>query len=178
MRTSLYLIIFILLCSAPKENAAQSPIQVNQQEQASEFRYALPSNSFISNIPLNEVNAKAFRHFEKNYRNASHEKWIKTPGGFVVLFQDHSVNYKIYYSQKGGFMYSYKYYESNWPRNLLKKILAMYPAYQIKNVVEVYDGNRVVCGINIMNGIYTITLELRNEELKVLDEYENQDYSK
>jgi hypothetical protein len=50
----------------------------------------------------------------------------------------------------------------------------MFPSYVIKNVVELFDGQKLSYGLKISNEKTTKTLELKNGEYRILNEYQNQ----
>jgi hypothetical protein len=160
-----YVIAFVVI---PKNIHAQ-PVTVIA------YHYIDTKNSITSNVPLNELNAKANRHFEKTYRDIDKETWTKIPCGTLVTFISNAAFCKIFYNTEGDFVYSYKYYDQkNCSAELTEMIGHAYPGYKMVNVVELFDGNKPVYGINISNGKLTKSLEMKNAELKVLNEFSNQ----
>ncbi|HEX4373593.1 MAG TPA: hypothetical protein VHZ50_09855 [Puia sp.] len=172
----------IFLCSCvsacmliPKNNNAQSVSVANKNETVAAYYYNDEKNSITSNVPLNELNTKAFRHFEKNYSGIDKETWTKVFNGIVVTFMNNGVFCKIFYNPKGEFVYSYKYYnEKNCSDDLTKMIGHVYSQYKIASVIELFDGREIAYGINITNGLITKCLEMKNDELKVINEFRNQ----
>jgi hypothetical protein len=147
----------------------------SQNESKDEYKYFFDDKGFVSNVPLNQINSKAFRHFMKNFAAVTEEKWIIMPTGIVVTFTYDSVFCKIVYDKYGLFLYSYKYYEDNRCSSELKKmVLKIYPSYAIKNVVELFDGQKIAYGLKVSNDKITRTLELKNGEMKLLNEFQNQ----
>src|ERR1700683_2355963 len=159
------------LMLSPKNNSAQSvPLVI---ESSHTFFYRDSKNSIISNVPLNELNAKAYRYFIKNYPSVTNETWIKVPKGLVVTFTHDSVFCKIYYAESGAFSYSYKYCEETSCKDELKKMVrTAYPSYHIISVTELDDLHKLVYGIRITNNDVIKTLEMNNGEVKMLDEYQ------
>jgi hypothetical protein len=141
--------------------------------------YAYGANSFATNVPLNEISSKAFKDFSTHYSTSNNEKWFKTPKYIMASFKNDSIFYKVYYSKRGSFLYSYKYYDEKKCQQDLKEMLQyVYPEFHILNIVELYEKRRIVYGINLTNDAITKTVELDNGELKTLDEFQNQkDYS-
>jgi hypothetical protein len=164
----------ICLASNPQKNIAQTTA-INKTENKISYEYAYAGNSFVSNVPLNEISSKAFKHFVKNYSAITNEKWIKIPDGIVAIFTNDSVLNKIFYNRKGTFLYSYKYYDEKKCRVDLKKMVEqVYPQFHITCAIELFDGQNIVYGIKITNNEITRTLELNNGEIKILDEFQNQ----
>jgi hypothetical protein len=168
----LYVSAFIL---HPVNNFAQGVSVAAKNENATAYYYNDTKNNITSNVPLNELSAKAYRHFEKNYADIDKETWTKFSGGTVVTFINNSAFCKIFYDTRGDFVYSYKYYDQkNCSAELIKMIQRVYPQYKIVSVVELFDGYKPVYGINISNGKMTKSLEIKNDEIKVLNEFEDQ----
>ena len=139
------------------------------------YTYTVSDNIIASNVPLNEISARAFRHFSRHYSFAVSEKWIKVPHGEVVSFVQDSKNYQVFYSKKGYFLYSFTYYPgANCSAELTKTIAGIYPGFQIINATELYDGNKTTYGITITNGEVNRSLEYRGERIKILAEYNTQ----
>jgi hypothetical protein len=154
---------------------AQSISVADKNEIATAYYYTDTKNNITSNVPLNELSAKAYRHFEKNYADIDKETWTKFSGGTVVTFTNNSAFCKIFYDTRGDFVYSYKYYDQkNCRVELTKMLQRVYPQYKIISVVEIFDGYKPVYGINISNGKITKSLEIKDDEIKVLNEFEGQ----
>src|SRR5580704_16736124 len=50
-------------------------------------RYSDPGNNFFSNVPINELSAKAFRRFHRRFREVTEgEYWFKYAQGYQVSF--------------------------------------------------------------------------------------------
>jgi hypothetical protein len=137
--------------------------------------YAYGGNSFAANVPLNEINSRAFKDFSTHYSTSNNEKWFKTPKYIMASFKNDSIFYKIYYSKRGSFLYSFKYYDEKKCEQGLKETLQyVYPEYHILNVVELYEKRRIIYGINLTNNEMTKIVEFDNGELITLDEFQNQ----
>lgn len=174
MQTILVWVFIICLTLSPQKNNGQYAT-INKTVNNDTYEYGYANTSFVSNVPLNEINSKAFKNFAKTYSTINNEKWVKVSNGIIVTFISDSIFYRIGYSEKGMFLYSYKYYtEKNCKNELKKMIQYIYPQYHISTVVELYDGHKLVYGINITNNEITRSLELDNGEIKTLDEFQNQ----
>lgn len=170
-----FFLIFIFLIAVPQLNHAQVQTSETADNSEKEYKYDFQKRSFESNIPLNEVSAKAFRHFTKNYTGSNNETWIKTADGLMVVFRKDSTLYKVFYTFPGRFLYSIKYYlTTNYPLVLNKIIGNTYPGYHIKNVVESFDGRKTDFDIQIINATTTRNIELANGETKITGEFDNE----
>src|ERR1017187_1433974 len=107
MLLCLYVIVLLLIS---KNNTAQPVTLINKNQNGVAYNYNDSKNSFTSNVPLHEINARAYRHFEKNYSSIGKETWTKIANGVVVTFTSNAAYCKIFYNTKGDFIYSYKYY--------------------------------------------------------------------
>jgi hypothetical protein len=175
MKTTLLRLFVISLILCPLKNHGQTQSAKIENAPNNEYKYFFNENEFVSNVPLNQINTKAFRHFIKNFTSVNEEKWTILPKSIVVTFNFDSVFCKIVYDKYGLFLYSYKYYEQNRCGNDLKKLMMkMFPNYAIKNVVELFDGQKLAYGLKISNDKTTKTLELKNGEFKILNEFQNQ----
>ena len=159
----------------PQINFAQPVSVVNKNENGAAYYYHDSKNFITSNVPLNELNVKAYRHFEKNYPGIDNETWTKIINDTVVIFKSNTAFCKIFYNTKGDFVYSYIYYdEKNCFAELANRIDDIYLRYKVIRVIELFDRDKSVFGINISNGEITKSLEMKNGELKFLNEYRNQ----
>jgi hypothetical protein len=172
--------IFLSLCVSafifiPKKDHAQSAGPADNNENRTIYYYNYAKNFITSNVPLNELSTRAYRHFEKNYSGVDKETWTKVFNGTLVTFISNGAFYKIFYSKPGEFVYSYKYYgEKNCAPEITKTVARFYPEYKIVSVAELFDGLKLVYGINISDGKTTKNLEMKNNELTVIDEFRNQ----
>ena len=92
-----------------------------------------------------------------------------------MTFTSNGAFCKLFYTIKGDFCYSFKYYnQENCPTELAKTIENAYPQYKVVSVVELFDGYKSVFGINISNGEITKGLEMKNGEVKFVNEYRTQ----
>jgi len=174
MKKVLCAVVTVLLLD-PRNAIAQTVPVVNKSVDGPSYSYNYSRNFITSNVPLNELSIKAYRNFEKNYAAIDKETWIKIPAGTMVTFVDNGVFYKLFYNTKGTFVYSYKFYdEKNCSAELIKMIQHSYPQYKIVNIVELFQNNKLLYGINISNGDSTKSLEMDNGETKLLSEFSNQ----
>ena len=84
------------------------------------------------------VNIKAVRDFMKTYNTISNEKWKILEDGYVVSFAIDSDIKKIFYDEKGSFLYTVDYYpETKLPKDVRGAVKRLYHDYSIAIVREI-----------------------------------------
>jgi hypothetical protein len=124
-----------------------------------------------SNVPLNEINIHAFRHFSKKYRRISDEAWFKTGQGYTVVFTDNSRLNRVFYGVRGNFLCGVSYYpgtEIDKDTGLL--INRKFPGYEIGVVTAINDGENTVYLVTIKNSLSVKTLSVCNGIIETRDE--------
>jgi hypothetical protein len=92
--------------------------------QAPAFMYEDGNNMLTSNVMLNELSPRAFRHFKKNFSSVYFEEWTKRPDGYMVTFYSgDTAIYHIFYSISGRFnRYNVYYTSERVPPDLLRRL--------------------------------------------------------
>ena len=121
---------------------------IAQQENVSPaaYRYGDPGAAFSSNVPLNELNIHAYKHFHRIFSSGvTAEYWSKTADGFQASFMQNDRQHKAYFDRHGYFKFSLSYFEGkDIPRLAGELVRLRYPDYRINVVTEIYDGERDV----------------------------------
>jgi hypothetical protein len=112
-----------------------------------------PQHAFESNVPLNEISVKAFRHFQQLFpTGANSEYWFKSPEGYKVSFNLNGHSLLAYFDKRGAFLCSMKYYtQKEIPRETGELVKSKYPGYRIDMVTEVFDGQTTFLRVQIAN---------------------------
>jgi hypothetical protein len=117
-------------------------------------------NKIHSNVPVNEISPRAFRHFHKNFRAISDENWYKSDQGYLVSFEVNSFRHQAWYHRDGSFMCSVKYYSGNELNEQTDmQVHRQFPGCHIKVVMEIADEGHKTC--------YLVTTE-DPETIKIL----------
>jgi hypothetical protein len=98
----------------------------------------LTDHNIRSNVPMNEISPRAFRHFRKNHPTISDENWYKSEQGYLVSYMVNSGRHQAWYNPDGSFMCSVKYYsgkELNEQTDM--QVHREFPGYQVKVVMEI-----------------------------------------
>jgi hypothetical protein len=138
------------------------------------YNYSISADSFTSNVPLNEINAKAFRHLLKHFPAVANEKWVRTSEGFAAVFNYDSIRTRVFYNYKGDFIHSIKTYKGAVLSRSLKALVnRAFPDYDIGMVNEHFDGHYLFYGITVTKDDEIKSLELSNNEIRTLEEFSN-----
>ncbi len=141
--------------------------------------YAIPAsytiggenNGIISNVPLNEINVRAFRHFGKNFPQVSGESWLKMKLGYIVSFTENGQRGQVHYNPNGDFQFTIKYYDgSSISPELGARIRKNYPDYRIGVVTEFTDGIKTAMEVKIENPSSVKTISVNSNGILELIE--------
>jgi hypothetical protein len=131
-------------------------------------------NPITSNVPLNEINIHAFRHFRKRFPEVSGESWWKTGTGYTVSFMENARRIQAHYNLKGSFLYSVKYYTGKeLPAETGIWIMKKYPGYHIGVVTEFTDGARSFWSVKIEDPSSVKTLEINDGKMELVEDLIN-----
>src|ERR1700742_2928499 len=85
---------------------------IAQQENVSPaaYRYGEPESVFSSNVPLNELNVHAYKHFHRIFSSGvTAECWLKSADGYQASFMQNDRQHKAYFDRHGYFRFSLTY---------------------------------------------------------------------
>ena len=136
------------------------------------YTYNDAGNTISSNVPLNEINAHAWRNFHHLFPAATGEEyWFSSEEGYQVSFALKGIHYQALFSKRGGYRYSLHYYTGKelprGPGELLRK---KFPDYRVNVVTEITDGEKIVYLVNIVGLSAIKTISVCDGEIKVLSE--------
>jgi hypothetical protein len=151
---------------------AQGQVVVGQAGCAA---YSDPGNNFFSNVPINELNAKAFRRFHRRFKEVpTGEYWFKYDQGYQVSFVLGQHREFAYFDQGGAFLYSLKYYDGKEiPKDMGEFVKKRFPDYKIDVVTEVNDGQKTFYMLQIMNPEYIKVLTIADGRIDIIKEMNN-----
>jgi hypothetical protein len=134
-----------------------------------------PGNTVTSNVPLNEINIHAFRHFHRLFRSAAAgERWYKSPEGYQVSFLLDAQPHQAFFDRRGAYLYSLRYYgEKEIPRAAGDLIKMRYPDYRIGVVTEITDGEKTFFLVRIANPSFVKTLSVCDGRIDMIEEMVN-----
>ncbi|HLZ86360.1 MAG TPA: hypothetical protein VKQ52_03920 [Puia sp.] len=128
-----------------------------------------------SNVPLNEINTHAYRHFQRLFpTGATKEYWFVSADGYQVSFLLEGRHHQAFFDRHGGFRYSLQYYPGKEiPRNPGDLIKAKYPGYEIDVVTEITDGEKTFHLVKIVSPLSIKTLSVADGRIEVLEDLTN-----
>ncbi len=161
--------LFLGLVLAPCFTRAQNEISPVA------YTYNDPGNSISCNVPLNEINIHAYRHFHRLFpTGTTNEYWFKSAEGYQVSFVQEAQRHQAYFDLRGGFLYSLKYYAGakmqGGPAEIVRR---KYPDYGVDVVTEITDGEKIFYLVKIINPASVKTLSVCEGKIEVLEELVN-----
>jgi hypothetical protein len=172
LKRSLFLGILLL----PVLTRGQDGVTKGQEITRGQGEYAVynPDGAITSNVPLNEINIHAFRHFRRRWPNVSGESWIKSEDGYIVNFTANALHHQAHFDKRGAFLYSLKSYtDKDVSRDLEGLIKNKYREYAINVVTEITDGEKTFYLVRIENSSSVKTLSVCDGKIEVLEELVN-----
>ena len=141
------------------------------------LRTGVPDGEFTANVPINEINIRAFRHFRHLYPSGiSAENWYKSSQGYEVSFLLDKHRNRVYFDPNGVFLYGLKYYDGiEIPRRTEEYtrteeyIKKNYPDYRIDVVTEIFNGEKTYYSVKIINPSFVRTLFFDEESVETTE---------
>lgn len=126
----------------------------------------------VFHFPVNELNSKAVRHFNQEFRFVDNETWFKIRDGFTVKFMLNEVQYRVGYDRKGNWLNTVKiYHEPGMPRDIRQLVKSNYYDYAITLIEELTIRNLTTYVVHIDSGKEFKKLYLADGEMEIMEEY-------
>lgn len=121
---------------------------------------------------LNNVDAKALRHFTTSYENASEIRWAKLPGGFRVHFVNAGIDTRIYYTKNGAPEATVRYYfEKDIPLEVRHIIKTTFYDFSIFCVTEITTAGKTAYLVKIEDRTCWKTVKVVDKEMEITEDY-------
>lgn len=134
--------------------------------------YKENDNTFTSNVFLNEISSRAYKHFLKNYSFASNEVWRKSAAGFLVTFTaSDSTLYHVYYERSGRFQTAYTYYQRGIPADIKESIKYNYKEYSVLSASGMNDGAKTIFDVSLIKDYMVRVVEITGREVRMINQY-------
>lgn len=137
------------------------------------YSYAINGGTFTSNVLLNDIKTRAFRHFLRNYPFAVNEEWIKYNDGYSVVFTAHdSILYHVYYDPTGRFREAFTFYtKDNMPLAIKQSITGRYKNYSVLFASAMNDGMRMIYNVTLTDNDMVKLVECYNGNVDIISQY-------
>lgn len=134
--------------------------------QTNAYHFSVAGDSLTSNVPMNEINPRAFRHFERDFGEVPATNWFKNDGGYYVTFTtSDSTHYYVYISRHGSPYKTVVYFSpASLPPDLKAIIFNLYAGCTILYAAELQYEQR---------SQYEVCL-LENSREKIIDVYDGE----
>jgi hypothetical protein len=132
-------------------------------------------NTISANVPLNEINTRAFRRFHRLFpAGTADEYWFKSDQGYQVSFVMKDCRQQAWFDPRGVYLYSLKFYAGmKIPRSAGDLIRKKYADYRIDVVTEITDGEETFYLVKLINPSFVKTLCVSNGAIDVLEDLVN-----
>jgi len=137
--------------------------------------YEENGNNFTSNVFLNEISTRAYKHFGTHFPFAVNEVWKKTSAGYVVSFTTpDSTLYHVYYDLKGRFLDALSYYNNeNIPADIKQSVDRLYKGYAILIGSAIDDGVKTIYNVSIVRDYAVKVVEFSGSEVRTINQYQS-----
>jgi hypothetical protein len=122
---------------------------------------------------LNDINARAARDFIQRFRLVEEAQWYTVKAGCLVRFKQDSVSCRVFYDNKGRWVYTIKWYgEKDLPRSVRTLVKRTWYDHTITQVDEVLQGNApVVYIVHMEDATSWINVRICEQEITETTEY-------
>lgn len=149
-------------------------IAQNQYAHTTSYDPAGEGAGITSNVPLNEINIHAFRHFHRRFPAVSGESWVKSADGYIVSFMEDAFRHQAHFDSKGAFLYTVTYYTGkNLSRDCMGSVNKKFPDYAIGVVTEISNGEKTFYFVRIANKSFAKTLSIIDGKIEVVEDLIN-----
>ena len=119
---------------------------------------------------LNAINIRAVRDFVKRHEDITNVKWYEMDSEFLASFTKDSIKTHVFYTKKGDFLTTIKYYyENRLPGSVRHIIRSNYYDYSIFHITEVHVNNQVAYVVKIQDDKYLKVIKVVNDEMEMIE---------
>ena len=137
------------------------------------FLSAIISHKSQAQDQSNAISVRAINNFHKEFPHAVNELWSKTDGGgYMVSFENDSVQTRAFYFPKGSLRCSIAYYnEKDLQADIWNEVKSSYYAYDIVGVTEISAYRQKIYMISLENDAYHKKLRVTADELQEVESF-------
>jgi hypothetical protein len=164
------LIPAIALFTSVNAQVAKADLELNLKEYI--FNEAKANLAITNEGNTANINARALKDFNKNFKNAEKADWFQIKNGFVAKFKKDGVETKAYYDQKGRWSATIRTYgEDKLPKDVRKMVKSTYYDYSIFIVNEVTVGDKTAYLVKIQDAETLKTIRVADGEMDIYEDY-------
>lgn len=149
----------------------------NVRAQTEMNMYAFNISGAVSSDRIdNTINAKAIKHFSKDYPSATAAEWSSLKDkGFLCRFSYKGVSNRAYYDARGGWLFTIAgYQEAQLPKDIRSMVKGVYYDYAITFVNEIsLSDDRKIFLVEVKDEKRIKILRIADDEMEVIQEFEN-----
>jgi len=148
-------------------------IPVMVRAQGGGYRFLVSGDSLTSNVPMNEISPRAFRHFEQQYGVVAATQWFKYGTGYLVKFSTvDSSQYYVYITNRGMVYRTVVLFAvSGVPRDIRIAMASFDRDGYILFAGELIEGEKPLYEVGLEDAAKVRIVDLRDGEIKTVCEY-------
>lgn len=132
------------------------------------YHFSADDQYLTSNVPLNEISARAFRNFIKNFGYVPAAVWRKEDQGYTVRwYTTDSVGYIVHYTLRGMLFDTHVYYmPKNAPPEIRSEMGHLYPEYTLLFVNELADGEHPLYEAGLIHNGLMLIVDMKDRAVQ------------
>ena len=137
------------------------------------YRFDADHDTLTTNVPLNEICARAFRNFMKFYGFVPTAVWNKQTEGISVRFYTpDSILYVVHYTIRGRALDTHVYYsDKNAPSRVCSDVRHYYPSYTVLFVNEVDDHLTPVFEVGLLDDREFLLVRVKEDQVTQVESF-------
>lgn len=140
---------------------------------AQAYQFTVSGNSLTSNVPMNEVSPRAFRHFERQFGVITNTNWYKNGVGYIVRFSAADSSQYYVYISKRGFVFKtvIQFAVSSVPRDVRVAMAHYARGSNILFAGELIDGIKPLYEVGLIDASRVRIVDMRDGDIQTVCEY-------
>jgi len=132
------------------------------------YHFTADDEYVTSNVPLNEISARAFRNFIRTFGFVPAAIWRKEDQGYTVRwYTGDSVGYIVHYTPRGMLFDTHVYFTPrNAPKEIRNDMKQLYPEYSILFVNELADGEHPLYEVGLTGDGLTLIVDVKDKAVQ------------
>ncbi len=162
-RIVLLALIILAFLSGPRASA----------QQLIAYHFTADNQDVTTNVPLNEINPRAFRQFIKAYGFVPTAVWRKAEQGYSVRWYDmDSIGYIVHYTLRGALSDTHIYYTPrNAPPEIRTQMGRLYPKYDLLFVNELEENDHPLYEVGLAYNGLMLIVDVKDKEVRAEENF-------